>query len=156
VNLIEFSAIISAAAGLLLAVFTVIQLRHMEKHRNIEVSMKLFEWAENDRLRRAFRWIEDKFQFENLEKYKDAVKSDFEVSDYPYEVAAFFEQVGFLVEKHFVDLDVIDDRLGPYIISNWKKLEPWIMALRKEKGDETFGEHFQRLYKMTVRYRRKR
>jgi len=155
VSLIDFSAIISAAAGILLAVFAVIQLRHMEKHRNIEISMKLFEWAENDRLRRAFRWVEEKFQFENLEKYRSDVKSDFEISDYPYEVTAFFEQVGFLVEKHFVDLDVIDDRLGPYVVSNWKKLESWIMALRKEKGDETFGEHFQRLYEKTISYMRK-
>jgi hypothetical protein len=156
VSLVDFSAIISATAGILLAAFTVIQLRHMEKHRNIEVSMKLFEWAENDRLRRAFRWVEEKFQFENLEKYRNDVKSDFEISDYPYEVTAFFEQVGFLVEKHFVDLDVIDDRLGPYVVSNWKKLESWIMALRKEKGDETFGEHFQRLYEKTISYMRKR
>jgi len=64
--------------------------------------------------------------------------------------------VGFSVEKHFVDLDVIDDRLGPYIISNWKKLGSWIMASRKEKGDETFGEHFQRLYEKTIKYMRRR
>ena len=62
------------------------------------------------------------------------------MSDYPHEVAAFFEQVGFLVEKKFVDLDVIDDRLGSYIVSNWKKREPWIMAVRKEESDQTFGD----------------
>jgi hypothetical protein len=156
VSIIDLATIVSAAAGLLLAVFAVVQLRHMEKHRNVEISMKLFEWAENERLRRAFRWVEEEFRFVDYEKYKAEVKSSFEVSDYPYEVTAFFEQVGFLVEKHFIDLDVIDDRLGPYIISNWKKLEPWIMALRKEKGDETFGEHFQRLYEKTVRYVRRR
>jgi len=57
-----------------------------------------------------------------------------------------------LIEKKFVDLSVIVDRLGAYIISNWKKLESWIMALRKEKGDQTFGEHFQKLYKRTIEY----
>lgn len=156
VSIIDLSAIVSAAAGLLLAVFAVVQLLHMEKHRNVEISMKLFEWAENERLRRAFRWIEEEFQFENYDKYKANEKTSFEISDYPYEVTGFFEQVGFLVGKKFVDLDVIDDRLGPYIISNWKKLQPWIIALRKEKGDETFGEHFQRLYEKTVSYMRKR
>lgn len=156
VSLTEFTAIISAVAGILLAVFAVIQLRHIEKHRNVEISMKLFEWAENDRLRKAFRWIEEEFQFEDYEKYKAMKKTSFEISDYPYEVTAFFEQVGFLVKKRFVDLDVIDDRLGPYIISNWKKLEPWIMALRKEKGDKTFGEHFQDLYKKTIEYMKRR
>jgi len=155
VSIVEFTAIISAVAGLFLAVFAVVQIGHMEKHRNVEISMKLFEWAENDRLRKAFRWVEDEFQFEDYEKYKAQVRTTLEAGDYPYEVTAFFEQVGFLVEKRFVDLDVIDDRLGPYIISNWKKLEPWIMALRKKKGDKTFGEHFQRLYEKTIEYMRK-
>jgi len=57
-----------------------------------------------------------------------------------------------LIEKKFIDLSVIVDRLGAYIISNWKKLEPWIMASRKEKGDQTFGEHFQKLYARTIEY----
>jgi len=156
VSIIEFTAIVSAVAGIFLMVFAVMQLLHMEKHRNVDISMKLFEWAENDRLRKTFRWIEEEFQFEDYEKYKADKKTSFELSDYPYEVTAFFEQVGFLVEKRFVDLDVIDDRLGPYIISNWKKLEPWILALRKEKGDETFGEHFQKLYEKTIKYMKRR
>ena len=146
VSITEDTAVISAIAAILLAVFAVIQLRHMEKHRNVDISMKLFEWAENDRLRKALRWIEEKFQFGNEKKYKIQEETSFEASEYPLEVTAFFEQVGFLVERKFVDLDVIDDRLGSYIISNWKKLEPWIMALRKEKGDRTFGQHFQKLY----------
>ncbi len=155
VTIVELTAIVSTAAGLLLAVFAIIQLLHMDKHRNVDISMKLFEWAETERLHKAFRWVEEKFQFEDYEKYKAQEKTDPEVSDYPYEVAAFFEQVGFLVGKKFVDLDVIDDRLGPYIISSWKRLEPWIMVLRKEKGDRTFGEHFQRLYEITTKYMQK-
>jgi hypothetical protein len=56
-----------------------------------------------------------------------------------------------LVEKKFVDFDVIHDRLGKLTVANWQKLEPWILALRKEKNDPAFGEHFQRLYERTVR-----
>jgi hypothetical protein len=152
----DYAAVFSAVAGIFLTVFVLLELRHMEKHRNVEVSMKLFEWAESDRLRKAFRWIEEEFQFGDYEKYKVHKETSFEASDYPYEVAAFFEQVGFLVQKKFVDLDVIDDRLGSYIISNWKKLEPWIIALRKEKTDKTFGEHFQKLYERTVEYMKQR
>jgi hypothetical protein len=152
ISIIDLSAIVSAAAGILLAMFAVIQVLHMEKHRNIEVSMRLFEWAESERLRKAFRWIEEKFQFEDYAKYKANEKTTFEVSDYPYEVTSFFEQVGFFVGKKFVDIDVIDDRLGTYVISNWKKLAPWIMALRKEKGDTEFGAHFQKLYELTLKY----
>jgi len=59
------------------------------------------------------------------------------------------------VNKGFVDIDVIVDRLGAYIVTNWKKLEPWILASRKEREDKTFGEHFQKLYEKTVAYMKK-
>lgn len=152
VTLIEWTAILSALAAVSATVFILLQLRHMDKHRDLEISMKLFEWAETDRLRKAFRWVENEFQFEDFQKYKSEVEANPEVSDYPYQVEAFFEEVGFLVYKRFVDLDLIVDRLGAYVISNWKKLEPWILALRKERGDRTFGEHFQALYEKTIVY----
>ena len=155
VTLIEWTAILSALAGISAALFILIQLRHMDKHRDLEISMKLFEWAETERLRKAFRWVEAEFKFENFEKYKADVEKNFEASDYPYQVEAFFEEVGFLVNKRFVDIDVIVDRLGAYIISNWKKLEPWILTMRKERGDKTFGEHFEKLYQNTISYMKK-
>jgi hypothetical protein len=93
--------------------------------------------------------------FESLEKYKVDVIDNFEVSDYPYQVQAYFEQVGFLVNKKFVDIDVIVDRLGGYIVSNWKKLQPWIHAIKKKREDETFGEHFELLYNKAVVYMKK-
>jgi len=42
VTIIEFTAVISTLAGILLTVFAVVQLLHMEKHRNVDISMKLF------------------------------------------------------------------------------------------------------------------
>lgn len=152
VTLIELTAILSALAGVSATVFILLQLRHMDQHRDLEISMKLFEWAETEGLRRAFRWVEREFQFVNYDKYKAEVEENFEVRDYPYQVEAYFEEVGFLVNKKFVDIDVIVDRLGAYIISNWKKLEPWILVMRKERGDRTFGEHFQKLFEKTVAY----
>jgi len=152
VTLIEWTAVLSALAGISATVFILLQLRHMDRHRDLEISMKLFDWAETEGLRKAFRWVEEEFQFEDFEKYKAGVEENYEVSDYPYQVEAFSEEVGFLVNKRFVDIDVIVDRLGAYIVSNWKRLEPWILVMRKERGDRTFGEHFQKLYEKTVAY----
>ena len=152
VTLIEWTAILSALAGMFATVFILLQLRHMDQHRDLEISMKLFEWVETERLRKALRWVEKEFQFEDYEKYKAEVETNLEISEYAYEVEAFFEEVGFLVNKKFVDIEVIVDRLGAYIVSNWKKLEPWILAVRKEREDRTFGEHFQRLFVKTVAY----
>ena len=155
VTLIEWTTIVSAVAGISATVFVLLQLRHMDKHRDLEVSIKLFEWAETERLRKAFKWIEQSFQFEDYEKYKKEAERDLEISDFPYQVEAFFEEVGFLVDKKFVDIDMIVDRLGSHIVFNWKKLEPWILAMRKEKGDKTFGEHFQKLYQKTLAFMKK-
>jgi hypothetical protein len=152
VTLIEWTAVLSALAGVSATVFILLQLRHMEQHRDLEISMKLFDWAETEGLRKAFRWVETEFQFEDFEKYKAEVEKNFEASDYPYRVEAFFEEVGFLINKKFVDIDVIVDRLGAIIILNWKKLEPWILVMRKEREDKTFGEHFEKLYEKTVAY----
>jgi hypothetical protein len=152
VTLIEWTAVLSALAGVSATVFILLQLKHMDQHRDLEISMKLFDWAETDGLRKAFRWVEREFQFEEYEKYEAEVEHNPEVSEYPYRVEAFFEEVGFLVRKKLVDIDVIVDRLGAYIVSNWKKLEPWVLAMRKERGDKTFGEHFQELYERTIVY----
>jgi hypothetical protein len=156
VTIFEGTALISAASAIFVSIFAVIQLRHMEKHRNVDISMKLFEWAETDRLRKAFKWVDQNHQFKNYSEYKLREEKDPQAYEYPHEVTAFFEQVGFLVEKKFVDLDVVADRLGHYIVFDWRKLEPWIVAMREEKRDSTFGEHFQHLYSQTLKYFEKR
>jgi hypothetical protein len=38
------------------------------------------------------------------------------------------------------------------VLARAKKLEPWILVMRKEREDRTFGEHFQKLYEKTVAY----
>jgi hypothetical protein len=155
VTLVEDVAIISAVAGILLAFFTAMQLRHLEKHRNVDISMKLFEWAETDQLRKAFKYMDKKYQFTNYVEHKKLEEKDFEASEYPVEVMEFFEQVGFLITKKFVDLDVVADRLGHYIILNWQKLQPWIEGVRKETNDPSYGEHFENLFNLTVNYQNK-
>jgi hypothetical protein len=156
VTIFEGTAIISASSAIFVSIFALIQLRHMEKHRNVEISMKLFEWAETDRLRKAFKWMDQKYQFTSLESYKAKEEIDLDAGEYPSEVTAFFEQVGFLVQKKFIDLDVVADRLGHFVVLNWRKLEPWVLAMRQEKRDSTYGEHFQQLNDLTLRYMKKR
>ena len=152
----DWAAVSTAIATALAAAFVLFELRHMNKHRDLEITMKLFEWAETDRLRRAFRWVEKEFRFETYEKYEAEVADNLEVSDFPFQVEAYFEEVGFLVNKKFVDIDVIVDRLGGYIVSNWRKLAPWILAMRKVRSDDTFGEHFELLYSKTLAYMKRK
>ena len=155
-SITDWSAIATAVATVFAASFVLVEIRHMNKHKDLEVTIKLFEWAENDKLRKAFRWVENEFQFESIEKFHQQASEDYEMGDYPYQVEAYFEEVGFLVNKKFVDIDVIVDRLGSHIIMDWKKLEPWILAVRNHRSDATFGEHFEMLHNKTVAYMQKK
>jgi hypothetical protein len=94
--------------------------------------MKLFEWAETDRLRKAFRWVETDFEFETLEKYKVDIADKFEVGDYTFQVEAYFEEVGFLVNKKFVDIDAVVDRLGGHIIQTGGN-EPRMLTVARQE-----------------------
>ena len=49
----------------------------------------------------------------------------------------------FFVNNKSVDLDVVLSCLSSCVVSNWKKLETLMVALRKEKSDETFEEQLQ-------------
>jgi hypothetical protein len=69
-SIADDAAIVSAAALILGAIFVLIELRHMQKVRNVEISMKLFEWAQTERLLKAFRYIENEFRFEDYQKHK--------------------------------------------------------------------------------------
>lgn len=155
-SITDWSAIATAVATVLAASFVLIEIRHMNKHKDLEVTIKLFEWAEDEKLRRAFRFVENEFRFESPEKFLKQQAEDGDAGDYPYQVEAYFEEVGFLVNKKFVDIDVIVDRLGSHVVMDWKKLEPWIMAIRKYRDDLTFGEHFEMLYNKTVAYMHKK
>lgn len=153
-SLTDLAAILTATAGIIAVIVFLLELHHMDKHRDLEVTIKLFEWAETDRMRKAFRWVTDEFTLASYQKLKEKNKFSDEL-DHPYQVESFFEEAGFLVNKKFVDLDVIVDRLGALIISNWRQLEPWIRQVQTERNDRTFGEHFERLYKKTVEYMKK-
>ena len=154
-TIVDWAIIITAVLTGLGVVFVLFKLRHMSKHRDLEIALKLFERAETESLRKSFRWVEKEFAFDSIEKYNREVSKVFEENDFPYQVESYFEEVGFLVNKRFVDIALIVDRLGSYIISNWQKLEPWILAIRKEKADETFGEHFEMLHNKTLAYMKK-
>jgi len=70
VTLSDDAIILSALAGVVTTILILLEFRHMEKHRNLEITMQLFEWAEGDRLRKSFRWVESEFKFEGYEKFK--------------------------------------------------------------------------------------
>ena len=123
------------------------QIRHMQTARNVEVTMRMFEWAESNRMREAIRWVVTQFEIESYVHQPEG-----ERSDYPGLVIAFFEQAGIMVQNRLINEDVVVDNLAASAIRTWERLKPWIEHERRQHQDERFGEHFEFLYRRSLVY----
>jgi hypothetical protein len=120
------------------ALFILYQIRHMTKSRNVEVTMRMFEWAESNRMREAMRWVNSAFDYSAYRNQPEAERSDF-----PGLLIAFFEQAGIMIEKRFVNEDVVLDNIGLDAVRVWAKLKPLVEQTRQDLGDTRYGEHFE-------------
>jgi hypothetical protein len=129
------------------ALFILYQIRHMAVTRNVEVTMRMFEWAESNRMREAMRWVNNAFDYAAFRNQPDAERSDF-----PGLLIAFFEQAGIMIEKRFVNEDVVLDNLGLDALRVWARLKPLVEQTRQDLDDARFGEHFEFLCRRARAY----
>jgi hypothetical protein len=61
-------------------------------------------------------------------------------------VATFFEGLGVLVKRGFIDTAIVDDLMSMYVIGFWQKIEPLWIRLRKLWNSPAAGEHVEYLY----------
>lgn len=153
----EIASIFSMVALVVTAIIVTMQLADMKRKRNVEISLKLFEWGESERVQRAVRFITRRFQFkkEKYDEYRQQYEGKPEFEEYPQTVTSFFEHAGMLVSKKMVDMDVVVDHLGYQTIACWEKLEPLIRLWRRDHQNPSIGEHFEELYHITREYYRK-
>ena len=60
-------------------------------------------------------------------------------------VASYFESIGVLVKRGFIDVTLVDDLMSSYIISWWRRFGPVCLEGRKVYGS-TLGEYQEYLY----------
>jgi hypothetical protein len=149
-NWMLLATISSMLAFWVTALFILYQIRHMQVGRNVEVTMRMFEWAESNRMREAIRWVATKFE---PQAFLNQPESD--RSDAPGMLIAFFEQAGIMVQKRFVNEDVVLDHLARHVVANWNRLKPLIEHERRQLNDDRVGEHFEYLYRRAVAYEAK-
>jgi hypothetical protein len=129
------------------ALFILYQIRHMNRSRNLEVTMRMFEWSESNRMREAMRWVTTQFDLGAFLKQPES-----ERSEYPGMIVAFFEQAGIMVQKKLVNEDVVIDHLALSALNSWKQLQPLIAHWRELMKDERVGEHFEYIYRRALNY----
>ncbi len=60
-------------------------------------------------------------------------------------IAAFFEEIGLLVEARHFPIRMVDRSLGGPVVRFWQLYRPWVRHLRTSLGDQTLYEWFEKL-----------
>jgi len=61
-------------------------------------------------------------------------------------IGNFFEGLGVLVKRGFIDPTLVDDLMSMYVIGFWQKMEPYLREVRVRLNSPTTAEYMEYLY----------
>lgn len=140
VDIPTISVVVAAVSVVVGVIVTMIQLRHMAKTRRTEVVMRLYEQFQSMEMLEAVERSSNLSKFENLDQFQ----KEYGLLDVE-RIAAFFEGIGALLEQHMININLLDDLLGPSMEGVWKSTKPVIYAMRERFGNPYLFWHFEYL-----------
>ena len=145
-DITSFSAIVAAVSVVVGVIFAIIQMRDAAKTRHTELIIQL-----NPALKVNINDVNEALpKIWNLEfkDYKEYLKNYGEpLSDKAfYIITGYYDGLGFLLSKRLIDNDIIEYFVGGAVTSNWEKLKPIIIGMRKDKKLPELFEWFEYLY----------
>ena len=119
----------SVVAGV---VYYALQLRNQTKIRKTDLLVRLYSTMSTK------DWLEawEKFRDREILDY-DEYKEKYGLVEFN-EVFLFFDQVGSLLQKGLIDIDLVPFRAGQVKIT-WEKMKPMIEGARKRFNEPEFG-----------------
>jgi hypothetical protein len=141
------SVVVAAASVLIGMIFAIMQLRDFVKTRQTDLVMRLYSTYGSREFQEA--WVETlRLEFKD---YNDYLKKYGAASPEPVYtsvnmVASFFEGLGILLRRKFVNIDLIDDLFSSDIILTWHKMKLIIEGWRKHFNRPQMSEWFEYLY----------
>ena len=152
VDIQTISIAIASSGVFLAAVYYVIQIRHQDKMRHLDLFMRLYStWGSED-FNRAHRRVgvikvEDYDSF--VKKYGPVASEDTEISQMWMDIDRigwFFNLMGFLVKEKIVNIKLVDELLGYWVIKAWENIEPLVSGWRKQHNIPESYHWFEYLY----------
>ncbi len=138
--LIDFIQLVSTLGVLAGAIFVALQLKQNNKQANMDMIMRLYEFANSAEVQAAWLTVLNTNipSFEDFEKLSSKDKVSF------YQIAALFESLGVLMERGVVTTDVIDDMFLTELA--WRAMKPFVIGMRAKFGAEDNYFYFEKLY----------
>ena len=148
----DVSTILTAveAAGIFIGILiAVTQLRNLNKTRQTELFMNLYETFRNREFQRQYAEIIFQHKWKDfndwLEKYGPG--TNIEAFSSWISVPAYFEGIGVLLHRKTIDISMVDDILSTQILLLWEKIEPITKEYRERMKRPQLWEWFEYLYK---------
>ena len=144
-DITSFSALVAAISVVVGVIFAIIQMRHATKTRTTELVVQLnpaLQASVSDLAEASKIMSLDFTSYEDyVEKYGDPLSDKAFIT-----IAAYYDGLGYLLHKRLIDTDTIEYILSGGITGSWKKLEPIIIGLRKDRNLPALFEWFEYLY----------
>jgi len=139
VDIQTVSIVIASASVVAGVVYYALQLRHQIKQRQTDLLVRLFSTSGSKDWLEAWEKIRDR-EVLDYDDYKE--KYGFVELN---EVFLFFEQLGRLVKKRLVDIDLLPFAQGQ-VEATWEKMKLTIEGARKRFNEPKIGYGFEYLH----------
>lgn len=138
VDLQTISITIAAASFVAGVIYNSLQTRHQTKMRQTDLIIRLYSIVVNKDFLEAWEAIRAR-EITSFEEYK-AKYSFYEIN----RLNTIFCELGMLLQKNLIDIDLVTDLTGDIVTIAWKKLKPLREHVKKERGLES--DSFDYLY----------
>lgn len=144
------SVVIAAASVIAASIFYSFQIRNQTRVRKADLILRLYATFDSLEFQKAFHAI----YWADIHDYDSAIEAlegQRHVGTYLF---TFYDQVGVLLRRGLIDLDLVDALLGNSARQLWEKVAGVIEEARVRSGDPRLYEHFEYLYSEMQRRRR--
>jgi hypothetical protein len=150
---VQTISIAIASAGILVAaIYYVLQLRHQDRMRHLDLFMRLYSiWGSEDinKAHRRFLAIKVEDYDSFVKKYGPVASEETEPSQIMTDIDRigwFFNMMGFLVREKIVHIELVDELLGYWVIRAWETIKPLVYGWRKQYNIPESYQWFEYLY----------
>lgn len=142
------SSIVAAAGVLVGVVYYILDMRNQRKIRQTGLLVSLFSNMINKDWLEAWEKVRDR---ENLAYSEYKEKYGFVEANQVY---LFYDQLGRLLQKGLIDMDLLPLEVGQ-VITTWEKINHLIEGSRKKFNEPKLGSGFEYLYNEVKRREQK-
>ena len=132
--------IISSIAVFAAIIFGVTQIRQFRQQRRDMAAIELVRSVQDSEFTNGFRLIHALPEGISAADFK-ALGTEY--TAYALAVGMKYESIGLLVYKGVIPLAIVEELVGGVAIAFWRRLFPWIEAMRVEQSADFVFEWFQ-------------